>query len=96
MGGQIAWIAEHTDIPRGTVAAVLELEFDYMVSVGIIDEPRYELSYYSPTKIRGAPNVVDTDLLARDAERFLGIPTETASKVFDAESEFLQMRGLID
>jgi len=39
---------------------------------------------------------VATDLLARDAERFLGIPTETASKVFDAESEFLQMRGLID
>ncbi len=94
--GQTAWIAEHADLPQATVAAVLELEFEYMIAVGIVDVPGHEFHYYRPDELSDAPPEVDCDRLAQDAELILGIPTETANKVFDTESQFLQMRGLVD
>lgn len=53
--GQVAWIAEHADLPLNIVRAVLELELEYMVAVGIADAPGYELRYYSPTSSRARP-----------------------------------------
>jgi hypothetical protein len=91
--GQVAWIAEHADLPYEVVAQVLALEFDYMVAVGIAQAPGYEFSFYSPDDLAGEKSV-DTLRLAQDAERFLGVPADVADKVFETEVEFLQMRGL--
>lgn len=77
------------------MAAVLELELDYMVAAGIAEATEYELQYYPPEDLAGAPNEVDPQLLAQDAQRVLRIPVEIAAGIFDAEFEFLKMRGLI-
>lgn len=53
--GQTAWIAEHADLPYEIVEAVLELELDYMVAVGIADASNYEVRYYSLDELPGAP-----------------------------------------
>lgn len=95
MEGMTAWIAEHTDLPRLTVGAVLMLEMDYMQAVGITSDLGWKsLGYYSADPKEDSLEI-DCDRLARDAERLLGIPAETASAVYEAESAFLEMRGLL-
>jgi hypothetical protein len=91
----VAWISEQTDIPPDIVLAVLELEFEYMVAVGIVDLPDYDFNHYSPERLAGAPKMIDPDLLAHDAEEMLGIPASTAAEVLDGETRFLKLRGLI-
>ncbi|MDQ3660160.1 MAG: YbjN domain-containing protein [Actinomycetota bacterium] len=94
--GLIAWISEQTEILATVVAPVLELEFEYLVGVGIVEDPGYEFRYYSPERLAGKSKVVDTESLAQDAERMLGILTETAEAVYEAETRFLKMRGIIN
>ncbi len=92
--GQVAWIAEHADLPADVVAKVLDLEFEFMVGVGIVDLPDYEFRYYTREQLAGSPHVVDTEMLARDAEQVLGIFAEVARQIYDTEQKFLEMRGL--
>jgi hypothetical protein len=94
--GQTLWIAEQLDLPAGVVEAALDLEFEYMVGVGIVDIPDYEFEIYSREELGGASDVVDIDRLASDAEERLGIMREIAAPIFEKETEFLEMRGLID
>ena len=37
--GQVAWVAEHADLPYDVVAEVLALEFEYIVAVGTRRHP---------------------------------------------------------
>ena len=95
MEGMTAWIAEHTDLPRATVGAVLMLEMDYMEAVGITNDTGWKsLGYYSAGSEEDSLEL-DCDRLAQDAERLLGISADTASVVYEAESAFLEMRGLL-
>jgi hypothetical protein len=92
--GQVAWVSEHANIPSEVVRAVLRLEFEYQVAVGIADAPGFEFEYYSPEELAGAPRVVDIERSSQDAERILGVPFSTAAKLFETELHFLEMRGL--
>ena len=94
--GLIAWISEQTEIPSTVVAPVLEeLEFEYLVGVGIVEDPGYEFRYYSPERLAGKSKIVDTQKLVQDAEQMLGTATETAEAIYEAETRFLKMRGII-
>lgn len=94
--GQAVWIAEHADLPSDVVAKVLDLEYEFMIGVGIIDSPDHEFRYYTRNQLEGTPHVVDTELLAQDAEQVLGIMAEVARKIYDTEQKFMEMRGLSD
>jgi hypothetical protein len=61
------------------VGRVIGLEFEYMVGVGIVDLPDYEFQFYSRDQLAGSPQVVDTEVVARDAERLLTFATTTGS-----------------
>ncbi len=95
---QAAWIAEHGDLPRDQVDAVLTVEWEYMVATGIAQKPpgapEWEFRYYQRGELDGAPRVVDCDRIARDSERLAGVPFETGRLVMWHEYEFLQLRGL--
>ena len=95
MEGMTVWIAEHTDLPRATVGAALMLEMDYMQAVGIMNDPEWKSLGYYPAGPEEHSLELDCDRLAQDAERLLGISAETASVVYEAESAFLEMRGLL-
>lgn len=92
--GQAIWVAEHTDLPVDVVRKVLELEFEFLVAAGIVDAHDYELRYYTRDQLQDVGNVVDTQRLAEDAARLLGVPVEVANEVLDGEYQFLRMRGL--
>lgn len=94
--GQAMWISEHTDLPQFVVERVLNLEFEFMVAAGIVDVPDYDFDYYSPEDLQDVGDIVDTQRLAQDAERFLNIPVEIAALIFDAENQYFRMRGLTD
>ncbi len=83
-------------MPQRIVEQVLDLEFEFMIGVGIVQVPDHEFRYYSPEELQHVGNVVDTERLAQDAERFFTIPAEVALLVFDAEYQFLKMRGLAE
>lgn len=93
--GLAAWVSEHTDLPRDVADQVLGLEFEYMVGLGIIDEPGFDFRYYSRDDFVSESSYVDTDQIAQDAHRFLEIDVEVALQIFEAETEFLKMRGLM-
>ena len=95
MEGMTVWIAEHTDLPRATVGAALMLEMDYMQAVGIMNDPEWKSLGYYPAGPEEHSLELDCDRLAQDAERLLGVSAETASVVYEAESAFLEMRGLL-
>lgn len=92
--GQVAWIAEHADLDEPTVRAVLELEMDYLFVKGIARRAGYTPRYYSSSDDLGPPNVLDTEMVADDAEQKLGIRREIAKLVLLTELQFLEMRGL--
>lgn len=94
--GQAAWIAEHVDVAQEVIEQVLDLEFEFLVGVGIVDDPTYNFRYYSVEELEDAERVVDPERLSRDAERILGIPVDLAAQIFEAEYQFLRMRGLAD
>jgi hypothetical protein len=60
---------------------------------GIAEAPGYELRFYSTDDLPRR-SYVDTERIAHDAERFLGIPRAVADKVFEVELAFMEMRGL--
>lgn len=95
---QAAWIAEHGDLPRDQVDAVLSVEWEYMVATGIAQKPPgttdWEFRYYRRDELIGAPHVLDTLRIAQDAERLAGVPREIGLAVLDVELRFLQLRGL--
>jgi len=76
--GLIVWISEQTEIPQAVVDPVLELEFEYLVAVGIVDEPGYEFAHYSPERLAGESKVVDCQRLAQDAEAGVAPVSRTA------------------
>jgi hypothetical protein len=96
---QVAWISEHGDLPVDQVDAVLMVEWEYMVATGIAVKPKgapeWELRYYEPGELNGAPSVVDRNRIARDAERLAGVPMDIALRVLDVEFDFLELRGLV-
>lgn len=93
--GLALWISEQLDLPLEVVEAVLTIEFEFMVGVGIIDLPNVELLTFSREELRDAPPIVDTDQLAVEAEQRVGIMSEVALQILNKEFEFLEMRGLI-
>lgn len=93
--GQALWISEHLDLPLQVVEAVLALEFEFMVGVGIIDLPNYGFEIYEPEELRAREPIVDVQALSTDAEEKLGIMCEIAASILEKESDFLEMRGLI-
>ncbi len=92
--GQAAWISEHADLPLEVVRLVLDLEFEYMVGVGIVDDPNRGFRYYSRDDFGTASSDVDTDKIAQDAQRLLDVDSGVAERIFETESAFLRMRGL--
>lgn len=94
------WIAEHLGIDRSTVAGVLKVEFEYMIGIGIArpespNDVDYHFEFYDPIELlREPPRFVDCKRVSEDIERFLGIPSELANTVLDAELDYLRMRGL--
>lgn len=93
--GQAAWVSEHTDLPLDVVEQVLGLEFEYMVGVGVVDDPTFDFRFYSRDDFKGTSRMVDTDQIAQDAQRLLNVDPDIAKRIFESESEFLRMRGLI-
>ncbi len=98
--GLAAWVAEHTDLPLDVVASVLQVEFEYMIGVGLVssDPPgaHYELVYYATGElddVRGTRRF-DTDRFTRDAERFTGVGLETIDRIVASEIEYLHLRGI--
>lgn len=91
----VAWVSEQSDIPSEIVNAVLELEFEYMIAIGIVDDPDHEFSHYSPERLAGAARMIDSGQIARDAEEMLGVPSATAIEILEGETAFLKLRGLI-
>lgn len=91
------WVAQRTGIDLATVHTVLSLEFEYMVGAGIayseIGTP-WDYQFYEPGEIRPS-EIVDTEQIARDAERLAGIPRDIAARVLDGESEYFVMRGIV-
>ena len=71
------------------------LQMDYMHAVGIINDPGWKSLGYYPAGPEEHSLKLDCDRLAQDAERLFGISAETALAVYDAESSFLEMRGLL-
>jgi hypothetical protein len=93
--GLVAWTAEHADVDEAVASAVLEVEFEYMVAVGIVqDASGYEFRYYDPAELVSAPQEVDTLRIARDAQRLAHVPEALAHRVLEAELQFLEMRGI--
>ena len=98
---EVAWIAEHFDLARADCDAVLTVEWEYQVAVGIAvkldeDTPDWEFRYYQPGELDGASQIVDDERIARDSERLAGAPYETALRVLKGEFEFFRLRGLIN
>lgn len=92
--GQALWISEHLDLPLQVVEAVLAIEFEFMVGVGIVDLPGYNFEIYEAGELQGESQVVDVERLAKDAETMLGIMSEVARLILEKESDHLAMRGL--
>jgi GTP pyrophosphokinase len=93
--GAAVWIAEHADIPPRVVRLVLDLEWEFMVGVGIVDEPDHEFAWYHPDGLAALPAVVVEEDLVADARRLLGVRPDVAQAVFEREREFLRLRGLL-
>ena len=93
--GQALWISEQLDLPVGVVEAVLALEFEFMVGVGIIELPEEDLRLFTREELRHRSPVVDIEELSLEAEDRIGVFCEVAKMVLIKESEYLEMRGLI-
>lgn len=93
---EAAWIAEHCDLEASDVTTVLAVELEFMAGVGIAVPPLgYRFAWYKPEELASEPpGQVDTQRIARDVEHLAGIPASVADRVFEAESEFLRLRGL--
>ena len=96
--GVVWWVAEHTDISLEIVRTVLDLEFEFMVGVGIASSAdpseQWDFRFYDPAELEPLARNVDLDRIARDAELRAGVPYDVALRVLDGEMNFLQMRGL--
>jgi hypothetical protein len=94
--GLVAWTAEHADVEEAVASAVLAIELEYMVAIGIalISPNQFEFRFYDPLDLASAPRSIDTLRLARDAERLANVPEELAHRVFEAELQFSEMRGM--
>ncbi|AXV04975.1 hypothetical protein DVS28_a0268 [Euzebya pacifica] len=90
-----AWITVRTGLPLSMVEAVLDLKLEYMVAMGLVDGTGVELTHYDPADFGGNDDVVDHGLLAKDAEKFFGIPAEDAERVLDQELDYLDEAGLV-
>lgn len=92
-----AWISDQLEVDRSVVEAVLGLEEEFQLAVGIIEPgPDTTFEHYDPEVLRDGPREIDGDQLAEDAERFLGVPSEVAGDVLDAEMDYFVEVGLVD
>ncbi len=82
---EVSWIVEHFDLDPAAVDAVLTVEWEYMVATGIAEKPQdaleWEFRYYQRGELDGAPRHIDTDRIARDAERLAGVPQDVGLQV---------------
>lgn len=103
--GPIMYVVEHTGFDRRTVETVLEIEFEYMVAVGIVGPLEdfegipvqgwaHQFRWYQPGELDGAPRSIDCWRIAEDVERMTGIDALVANEVLNVEGEYLTMRGL--
>jgi hypothetical protein len=88
----VAWVCEHSDVDADAARAVLDVEFEYQVGVGIVDDPDFEFRYYTRAELVDRPRHVDTQEIARDAERLAGVPYEVGLEVTDWELDYLEHR----
>jgi hypothetical protein len=93
-----AWIAEIYDLDLDQVAAVLGVEFEYMVATGIAvrgpDTPEWDFRYYAPGDLDGEPASLDPLRIAHDAERLAGVPADVGLRALQGELEFFRRHGV--
>ncbi len=93
----VGWVSGRTGVDIETVVALIALEEEYQIALGIMDAPdQMEYRYYDPAVLEGRPLAIDPVALALDANRFLGVPVEIAERVFNAETDYLRVKGLVD
>lgn len=91
------WIAAQLEVDKQVVEAVLGLEEEFQMAVGMIEAgPDTTFEHYDPVLLRGGPHEIDGNQLADDTERFLGISSEVAGDVLDAQMDYFVEVGLVD
>lgn len=97
VGDLAAQIAAETGVELETVARVLDLESELQEGVGLAHPPRATFVYYAETEFAGlAPeDGGDIERIAADAERLLNVPRAVALVVLEAETRYLQKRGIV-
>jgi hypothetical protein len=106
----VEWIADRHEIDSAVVSRVLEIEYEFMVGVGLVSEQLigadafeveiearhgWKWQFYDPSELAPEPAFVDAERIARDAERLADIPFETALEILSAEIDYLEAQGLI-
>ena len=94
-----AWIAAETTIPFADVRRIIQVEEEYQDGVGVTSPPRATpYVFYRPADFGGltAEDAGDLDRIANDAHRFLGVPADVAREVLDAETRYLELRGVAE
>lgn len=88
-------IADRLGIDISVVDDVMDLEAEFQVGVGIIDDPDHEFRYYDPATLANYGNAIVVADLAADAARFLDVPFDVAEAVLAAETDELADAGLV-
>jgi hypothetical protein len=95
-GSPQVWIASETGYEPKQVKQVLALETEFHSGVGIIEPPLEKYLYYSRSDFDelSQRDAGDLDRIARDSHQKLGTPIEAARRILDAETRYLQLRGI--
>ena len=88
-------IADRLGVDVSVVHDVMDVEAEFQVGVGIIDDPEHEFQYYDPATLAGQGHAIVVVDLAADAARFLDIPFDVAEAILDAETDELVEAGLV-
>ncbi len=96
---QRSWICAQTGHSPEIVQTILDIEWEYMVGVGLVDglpNEEFVFWFYDKTFLATAPKCVEPDLIAEDIEKYLKIPCIVSDEVFLAELRYMANLGLCD
>jgi hypothetical protein len=104
------WIAQRHEIDRAIVSRVLEIEYEFMVGVGLVSEQltgadgfeveiearlSWDWQFYDPSELAFEPASFDAERIARDAERLASVPLDVAVEILSAELDYLEEQDLL-
>lgn len=91
----VVWITHQTGWPPAVVELCLELEHDFMVAIGLVEDPDHVPMVYAAEDWAGSSPEVDDDKLADDAAVHLGVSRPAAADVFAHRMAYLSLHGLV-